>query len=294
MNNNTIADNWWKSIEKDDQIFMMMELGFEAPFDPGRVSAEEIQKIFLLKHPVTEKIDGFTNDGPWIRIDNHPVFEDSTIIAVKDEVNSNNFRDLHKMICEISDVRGDSFTRLSAEEREANINLIAGAQLLYIKNKQLQEIAAVRQQEILDGKHAWTVPPLYVVYEQTITCCDRKSEMRMSTTLFNESADIEVRFMKECGQEAYELWNHEMFKEADFDEEISVPDPENEGEFIEYTPVVRVGFHDRFVTCCFTRQAAEEFIEREKHNLSNPRIWVHGIERRNIQMVELGQLLGDK
>ncbi len=159
----------------------------------------------------------------------------------------------------------------------------------------INEIKTRRQQEIIDGKHAFTVPPLYVVYEQIITCCKHDSDMNMSTTLFNEFADIQVRFVKGCGEDAYELASHEMFKDNEPDEEIFINlDKNNSEEDTEYTPVVRVGFHDRFVTCCFTRQAAEEFIEAEKHNLTNPQIWVHNIKRRNIEMVELGKLFGDK
>lgn len=158
----------------------------------------------------------------------------------------------------------------------------------------LISIATKRQSEIERGLHAYTVPPLYVVYEQVLTCCRYDSDMNMSTTLFNEFADIEVRFVKECGANEYELSNHEMFSGFDKDAEVTVPDPENEGEFIEYTPAVRVGFHDRFVTCCFTHQAAVEFIKAERHNLTKPDIWVYGIKRRNTEMIELGKLFGDK
>ncbi len=65
--------------------------------------------------------------GEWKAIDNHPVFPHSTIIAVKDEEASTSFRDKYKFIAEVKDVRGDSFTRLDAEERKANIALIAAA-----------------------------------------------------------------------------------------------------------------------------------------------------------------------
>ena len=158
----------------------------------------------------------------------------------------------------------------------------------------INKIAFQRQQEILDGRHACTVPPLYVVYQQTYSYASHRSDITLSTTLFDEFADIYVRLVKDCGDDGYELSNHEMFKDSDPDEEISVAYPEDPEEIIEFTPVLRMGFHDKFVTCCFTRQAAEDFIKREQHNLTAPKIWVHGIMRRNIEMVELGQLFGDK
>lgn len=157
----------------------------------------------------------------------------------------------------------------------------------------LIEIEEQRQKEILEGKHAWTVPPLYVVYEQTISVCNHRCDIPQSTTLFSEFADILVRFVKESSH--YELADHEMFKDSDPDEEITINlDEYNSGEDTEYTAVMRVGFHDKFVNCCFTRQAAEEFIEGEKHNLNNPQIYVHAIMRRNWQLIQVGKLFGDK
>ena len=41
------------------------------------------------------------------------------------------------------------------------------------------------------------------------------------------------------------------------------------------------------MTACFTRAAAEEFIERERHNLRDPRIWVDSIPHRSTDMLEL-------
>lgn len=63
----------------------------------------------------------------WVIIKNHPVFEYSTLIMA-DMKPSNKSIDKGKLICRIDDVRGDSFTRLEPEEREANIQLIASAQ----------------------------------------------------------------------------------------------------------------------------------------------------------------------
>ena len=48
----------------------------------------------------------------------------------------------------------------------------------------------------------------------------------------------------------------------------------------------RTGYtdRDRFVTACFTRVAAEEYIKRDGHNLKRPHIYVEHINRRNWEM----------
>ena len=62
----------------------------------------------------------------WVIVKNHPVFKYDTLIMA-------DFKDCGKvvkqakLICKIIDIHGDSFTRLSLEEREANINLIISA-----------------------------------------------------------------------------------------------------------------------------------------------------------------------
>ncbi|MEW6171295.1 MAG: hypothetical protein AB1472_07055 [Candidatus Omnitrophota bacterium] len=53
-----------------------------------------------------------------------------------------------------------------------------------------------------------------------------------------------------------------------------------------------ISFHE-FITCCFTMQAAEDFIWREKHNLKNPQIWVGHIPWRNFELREILKILGD-
>ena len=62
----------------------------------------------------------------WVIVKEHPVFKNSTLIMA----------DLHdtgksvkkgKLICKIIDIRGDSFTEMPDEERDANIKLIVSA-----------------------------------------------------------------------------------------------------------------------------------------------------------------------
>lgn len=121
-------------------------------------------------------------------------------------------------------------------------------------------IGRERQQEIRDGKHLATFPPLYVVYDQRETCCEPDTGFDQSTSLFDERS--EVKYV-----EKDDSWEP--------GEELSV------------------SYHDVFVTVCFTRAGAEDFIQAERHNLSNPRIYVHYIPRRNHELVAIGKLFGD-
>ena len=124
----------------------------------------------------------------------------------------------------------------------------------------IQRVKEMRQQEIKDGKNACTTPPLYVVFDQVKTYCEPDTEYgySQSTTLFDETSKIE---------------------------QVEVED----GVFRELS----VSYHDQFVTVCFTRAGAEEFIRGERHNLQKPQIYVHYIPRRNYELVDIGKLFGD-
>lgn len=55
---------------------------------------------------------------------------------------------------------------------------------------------------------------------------------------------------------------------------------------------VKVGYQDRweFVTACFTKEGAEAFIKRQKHNLKETRIWVDSLYR-NSEMIAVREYL---
>lgn len=74
--------------------------------------------------------------GEWAIMKNHPVFEGKTIILSKDNDNSNSFRDVHRMICEMTEIRGDSFTD-NSEYMEANARLICKSKAMYAALKKL-------------------------------------------------------------------------------------------------------------------------------------------------------------
>lgn len=58
---------------------------------------------------------------------------------------------------------------------------------------------------------------------------------------------------------------------------------------------VRIYYQERweFVTCCFTREGAEAFIKKQKHNLKETRIWVDSLYR-NQEMIDVREYLKAK
>ncbi len=121
-----------------------------------------------------------------------------------------------------------------------------------------------RQKEIADEINLSTTFPLYVVYED-ITHVSPDSSYTQSTSMFSDKVDG-IAIAKDLDPEG----------ESDDEQELTI------------------GYHDRFVTCCFTRTAADDFIKNERHNLTNPRVWVDHIPHRNIEMRTLCVLFGDK
>lgn len=75
------------------------------------------------------KQEGFTQ-GKWQILKDHPVFYGKLIIVVKDEENSTPLKNKYKMICEMTEIRGDSFTD-NYEHTKANAALISQAPAMY-------------------------------------------------------------------------------------------------------------------------------------------------------------------
>ena len=153
----------------------------------------------------------------------------------------------------------------------------------------IDKINTVRQREIIEEKNACTYPPLYVVYDIIQSACEHNTDYSQATTLFG----IDDKYIRPLLDGEGEFIEAESNLTEKWDEEIEHT-PEGEDEPLTYRPVLKMSHHDRFITVCFTREAAEQFIKHERHNLSDPRIYVHGIPRRNIELVELGKLFGDK
>lgn len=43
-------NSWWKNLSEEDQIWIMMKYGFDNPFNPKRISSEEIEKLYFLEN----------------------------------------------------------------------------------------------------------------------------------------------------------------------------------------------------------------------------------------------------
>lgn len=140
-------------------------------------------------------------------------------------------------------------------------------------------IMGERKQEIPENKNGYTTNPLYVVY-QSAESISSSDDFQLGTSKFSEYQNDHYRRYTEDGESFICDSDPEWPKDVDNDEKVTV------GEY-EYHEVVRCGIHDVFVTVCLTHAAAEAFIEREKHNLKSPRIWVDTIPRRNAEMREI-------
>jgi len=58
----------------------------------------------------------------------------------------------------------------------------------------------------------------------------------------------------------------------------------------------RIGVRDerRFITCCLTRKAAEEFIAANSHRLHKPFVYVESLDRNEEMLALRNHLMGDK
>lgn len=145
----------------------------------------------------------------------------------------------------------------------------------------IEEIKKQRQEEIKKGLNAWTYPPLYVVLDTREIVCEHSTSYSQGVSVFCYPSEY-VRYSEEACSEI----PAKNASEEDWDEPIIA-------NGVEHGPVLKKSYCDRFITVCFTRKAAEEYIERNKHNLRKPGIYVFGAERRNIELIELCKLFGD-
>lgn len=140
-------------------------------------------------------------------------------------------------------------------------------------------IMGERKQEIAENKNGYTTNPLYVVY-QSAESISSSDDFQLGTSKFSEYQNDHYRRYTESGESFISDSDPDWPTGADHYESVTVDD-------VEYKEAVRCGIHDVFVTVCLTLAAAEAFIEREKHNLTSPRIWVDTIPRRNAEMREI-------
>lgn len=152
----------------------------------------------------------------------------------------------------------------------------------------VNEIRAQRQKEHTEGKNFFSAHPLHVVFDVVVSCADGDSGYEISTTLNSKDGyrDYYVWVKKDDTEVSFDFEDEKDFREYLADEE----NKSTEEDF----DVLRAGYHDVFKTCCFTYEAAEEYIRLERHNLIKPYIYVECMPRRNEQMMKLAEIFGDK
>jgi len=175
----------------------------------------------------------------------------------------------------------------------------------------LKQIKQQRQKEIENRENALTRNPLYVVYDVVYSYAEYDTEYSGDTSIVHNdttdyvrvSVDSEIVEVQEYDDHMGE-YKTIVYNEKDevintiyhYDEKLDEDEELIDDKYEYYTtfrPALRRFKHDRFETVCFTRKSAEEFIKMERHNLKNPKIYVHACERRNLEMMEMLKLLGD-
>ena len=86
------------------------------------------------------------------------------------------------------------------------------------------------------------------------------------------------------------IWLHQDGFEADAEEKARLDAEDENGAEDECWR--KTGYVDiwEFVTACFTRKGAERFLERQRHNLKHPRIYIHSAHR-NDEWIELRKVM---
>ncbi len=150
----------------------------------------------------------------------------------------------------------------------------------------IEEVKAQRQKEVAGGENLHTAYPLYVVYSIRKSYADEYTDCQISTTLndHEEYEDFTAWIKKDDGEVYFE--DEKEYKKYLEDKENNVTE--------EDFKVMLGGCHDVFMTCCFTREAAEAFIRAERHNMDMPYVHVRCIPYRNQQLMRLVEVFGDK
>ena len=133
----------------------------------------------------------------------------------------------------------------------------------------LNKRLAIRAQEIADGKNAATRSPIYIVYSM--------QDQYLTGHTTNRSPITNYR-----GIEHENLYiKSEWEEDAELLEEIPRKDNEN-----DYEEITRIWI-DEFKALFITREAAENYLKYQAHNLHNPYIYTHHAGYRNWEFENL-------
>lgn len=116
-----------------------------------------------------------------------------------------------------------------------------------------------------------TSHPLFVVYEWE----DVPSTSDYTEDFFWSNDPCEVRL-------STEEFRKYMTEELEEQQDIDLDELAEKHDWLRYYIIRK----RRFVTACFTRKAAERYIHQNKHNLTEPHIYVHSMYR-NYEMQEI-------
>ena len=136
----------------------------------------------------------------------------------------------------------------------------------------------VLRTELRTQDNACTAEPMFVVYDK-----------QRIYGLDSDHAEHYCWLYPDRGDGRSEVADSKMVARLNHLESLG-KDPKIGG--VEYT---RIGYVDvdRFITCCLTRKAAREFIERNSHRLRRPFVYVESLYR-NAEMIALrNHLMGD-
>lgn len=127
----------------------------------------------------------------------------------------------------------------------------------------LNQRIEIRNKEIADGKNAGTQNPIYFVYSMREEFLSGHCTDRSPITNNRGMSHKNLYIKKEWEEDA------ELFEE--------IPDDENENDYEEITRIWIEDFKALFIT----REAAEDYLKYQAHNLNNPYIYTHYVGYRN-------------
>jgi len=137
-----------------------------------------------------------------------------------------------------------------------------------MNERYLKELLVTREQEIKDGKNAATAQPIYVVLDLQEKCAFTHDEINSDTN--------------RVGKEPIQGW-----VDSDYDDEPEFTTSEDEMEKMKSPQEVTSFWIDSIVAFFITREGAEDYLKYQKHNLTEPYIYVFHTGYANFQMNNL-------
>lgn len=141
-----------------------------------------------------------------------------------------------------------------------------------------EQLAALRD-ELRTQDNAITADPLFVVYDK-----------QRIYGLDSDHAEHYCWLYPDRGDGQSEVTDSKLVARLNHLESLG---KEPEIASVQYA---RMGYVDvnRFITCCLTRKAARDFIDRNSHRLRKPFVYVESLDRNEEMNALRDHLMGDK